>query len=193
MKSVKPVEVVTFPGTGFFSKPLMGSVITRGNLMVDRVEHGEGERQSCFVLGPRSYPLPCLYLEPDRYETGQLLSVGPYCQGLCLARGLRVQSSLNLIIRLFHSTTSYPTTLSRVTCGTSGSSFFLPDVLLGSLPEIFLQGSPDPFLWIWVHLPNQVRSGSPDPNPAWSPCCYPTLVILNNPSLIILSNPRPPY
>lgn len=72
MKSVKPVEVVTFPGTGFFSKPLMGSVIIRGNLMVDRVEHGEGERQSCFVSGPRSYPLPSLYLEPDRYETRQL-------------------------------------------------------------------------------------------------------------------------
>lgn len=176
MKSVKPVEVVTFPGTGFFSKPLMGSVITRGNLMVDRVEHGEGERQSCFVSGPRSYPLPCLYLEPDRYETGQLLSVGPYCQGLCLARGLRVQSSLNLIIRLFHSTTSYPTTLSRVTCGTSGSSFFLPMCCLeaflrfsskGALTPSFGFGCTSLTKSVLVH-PTPIQPGHPVATPLWS-------------------------
>lgn len=35
MKFVKSVEVVTFPGTGFFSKFLMGLVITHENMMVN--------------------------------------------------------------------------------------------------------------------------------------------------------------
>lgn len=35
VKFVKSVEVVTFPGTGFFLKFLMGLVITHENMMVN--------------------------------------------------------------------------------------------------------------------------------------------------------------
>lgn len=56
VKSVKPVEVVTFPGTGFFSKPLMGLVITCGNVMVDRVEHEEGGKAKLLHIRPQVLP-----------------------------------------------------------------------------------------------------------------------------------------
>lgn len=75
--SLKSTESVTFPSTGF-SKPQMGLVITRGNVMVGRVKQGEGKAR-----------LPLL------------LSVGPYCLGLCPAGRLRVQLSLNLSTTCF--------------------------------------------------------------------------------------------
>lgn len=88
-----------------------------------------------------------------------------------------MQPSLSLIIPLFHSTTSYPTTLSGVTCATSGSFVLLLDLLLGSLPEICLQGSPDPSCGfggsslaksILVH-PTPFQTGHPAAAPLWSP------------------------
>lgn len=192
---MKPVEVVTFPGKGFFSKPLRGLVIIRGSLMVDRVEHGEGGRQPSYQA-PGLTPFPaCIWSQTDMrqgsclWDSARLLSVGPYCQGLCPAGGLRVHSSLSLIIPLpFHNLLPYNSFQSHL--WNQWVFFFLLDLLLGSLPEIFTQGSLDPFLWIWGLLPNQFHSGSPYPNPTWSPCCCSTLVILNNPSLVILSNPH---
>lgn len=83
VKSVKSVEVVTFPSTGFFSKRLMGLVITRKKVVVSRIEHGECKGRATSYWPPKSCPLSCLCLEFSWRLC--CCKVGPHCLGLCPA------------------------------------------------------------------------------------------------------------
>lgn len=99
VKSVKSVEVVTFPSTGFFSKHLMGLVITLKKVVVSRIKHGECKGRVTSYWPPKSCPLSCLCLEFSWNLC--CCGVGPHCLGLCPAGGLRGKSYLNFITLSF--------------------------------------------------------------------------------------------